>query len=76
MSDDMLAAITKACERPLPPSDEGYGIRELAEHWGCGEQEARKRVNAAMKAGKLLIGKRYRIDAAGRIVADRVYRAA
>lgn len=72
----MLDAITAACEKPLPPSDPGYTTVELADHWGCGLGEARKRVKAAHTAGKLVTGKRWRIDAAGRCVADTVYRAA
>lgn len=73
---DMLDAITQVCAKPVPPSDPGYTVAELADHWGCGVGEARKRVKSAFGAGKLVTGKRWRIDAAGRCIPETVYRAA
>ena len=76
-----LDAITKACEPVLPPSDPGYTTAELAVHWSkdgrtVGVGMARKRIKAAIEAGRLVTGRRWRVDAAGRVIADTVYRAA
>ncbi len=76
--DELLAEITRACEveRALPQSDEGMTVRELAEAWQCGEHTARRRVYAAVDAGRLIQGKRYVIDKANRCVSFPVYRPA
>lgn len=74
--NEMMAAIDQVCQRELPPSDPGASVSELAAHWGVGVGRARTRIKLALENGKLLIGKRWRIDAAGRCVSEQVYRPA
>lgn len=72
--DELLAEITKACKPQLPPPDPGFTLEELAKEWKVGVGEARRRIKDAGMG--IVKGRRWRIDAAGRRIADTVYRAA